>query len=371
VTVRMPLKVVALTFGLLWMSASQISSDSLMHLSSSVTAAAASAAARLTASYPELNGLTVREIRAVYTAVPRPSPRPAVNPRFVCGSGRYSDSWTSGAPPNCTNTGTFYRAYTVADRAAAEAIVELPDRETGSTRLPTSAKPTATGFVYIEGWPGPRTSNSEGGLHYNAGSDMYTPYLASPGKPENDADWRISPDSIVYLRVGSDENPNDKATIPAADKGKSCSNGCVYLIVAASGGLCPPRSLCIDHELEISSGWKGNCCIFARMTSIARTQAFAFDGDFVFGPVTWRVPYTETEFEQQQYRYDGCGTQPSPRATTSPFPHPIPSPAGSPCQSAGFSNGGAQLYPSLQKYIKVSPGGPGAEAVTILNPSNR
>ncbi len=328
----------------------------------------AKAAAALQRIVPETRLLTVRQIDSVYMPVTRPRGLPNPRPTFECSNPPYS-GWHDNAPPNCDPSGTFVRTFTKPGRAAAEAIISLPDNiyKSGPIELPTAARPPAVGFVYIEGWPGPKTSNSEGGLHYNAGSDKYTLYIAVPGVPEQDvANWTVRPNSLVYLRVGSDENAADTTTLPRRKAPKSCKPGCIELIVAVFDGNCSPGVLCIDRQLELSPGWKANCCIFGRMTSIGTPMQYSFSGGYKFGPITWSSLFTETKTGSAKYRFDGCqGIAP---LSTPSAPAPFASPAGSPCAEAQFFSAGTQAYPRMGDYVQRSVTSDGAETVTILNP---
>ena len=61
------------------------------------------------------------------------------------------------------------------------------------------------------------------------------------------------------------------------------------------GGTCPPPGYqCVyPPQRVVSPGWTQNCCIFARMTTIAKSAPYNFTGGYRFGAVAWNNPFTQ------------------------------------------------------------------------------
>jgi hypothetical protein len=96
------------------------------------------------------------------------------------------NGWIGSAPPACVASGStggaFRRQYTAPGLSQAEAYVTLPN---SSATMPQGNPPLDddTGYVYFEGFPGVKTSNSESGFQYSATPQhtWYTFYVKGPG----------------------------------------------------------------------------------------------------------------------------------------------------------------------------------------------
>ena len=207
------------------------------------------------------------------------------------------------APPNCDVTpyaGPLRGVFSVPNKSAAQAWIMLPD---SSSTMDTSSTPQGQGFIYIEGWqvsgpglnPGPQ--NMEAGFQYNAGSDTYTAYLASPQVGHYYIPgYTISPNQEVILWEGAVIDRT--VTVPGSYYGTSCVSfpGCVGIYFAYP----IPGRIYADFVVAPAYHWvPGNnvCCVFQRVASISdKTGTLLSQTGFTwtFGPVQWLRSFTET-----------------------------------------------------------------------------
>jgi len=88
--------------------------------------------------------------------------------------------WSGMIPPTCDtgkSAGPFRRPVSPPNYSLGLSYVNLPATMPGMSGSPSSD----TGFLYIEPWPGPNTSNSEVGLQYSVAHNWYTVYIRTIG----------------------------------------------------------------------------------------------------------------------------------------------------------------------------------------------
>lgn len=172
--------------------------------------------------------------------------------------------WSGNTPPSCTNTGAFRRLFSNPGNYWLIANVTFP---AFNPYMPTGPSPLDgdTGYVYLEGWPGAGTNDSEGGFVYSAVNNWYSMYLAAPGHGAWYSSKTLSAGSTVSMQLYAFTG---------------CSGPCVNVAAwtAASWN---------DGHTLSSTGWSGNCCIFATMTTIAQSPVNVFHDGAQYGPFDW------------------------------------------------------------------------------------
>jgi hypothetical protein len=291
-----------------------------MPLAATVDSDVLAFARRLQAENPKLKNYRIVQLADSWHASQTPSTQlsnpletPDVTTNFACSSsGPYSTAWNGNAPPNCdlvgNSAGPFRGVFSVPGKVAAQGWVTVPD---SSATMPTDGN--GGGFIYIEGWPKPGTTNAEGGLAYAAAANDYAPYVAGPGNPEHiDAGYTISPNTQVLIFEGA--VINNTVTYPPSEKGDQCSTygGCAAFYFAYP----IPGDIYTDKVRIPDAGMNPNiagCCIFQRMTSIGIKKTQMYVGTqgppsvWSFGPVSWNQSYTMTYSQQNGDVPDGDG----------------------------------------------------------------
>ena len=132
----------------------------------------------------------------------------------------------------------------------------------------------------MEGWPGAKTSNSEGGLQYSKANNWYTLYAKTAGS------------SAYHFAMGSFPAGHsieiNLIALSAVVPGGMCTTlPCLEITGSLLENNCKPSGhyICNTFLTEAASGWAGNCCIFGRVVSIAQNYN-AFSDLSVFGPVS-------------------------------------------------------------------------------------
>jgi len=171
--------------------------------------------------------------------------------------------WSGNNPPPCSdNTGAFRRVYSGPGLSGADATI------VGGTIENPNGAPDQ-GYIYIEGWTSPNTTDSEAGIFLNqAGYYFYysTPQtgmkvVSSPHFPVGDT---------MQLFVSS---------------GSKCCFIAVTLWDSTCGKLGDPN--CTIEVDPNANGWVGNCCIMARMSTIGQRDGDDFTDGTEFGPSVW------------------------------------------------------------------------------------
>jgi hypothetical protein len=161
--------------------------------------------------------------------------------------------WNGNVPPNCDATGPFRRVYSGPGLYLAEAYVKLPTK--AGQNLPSGD----TGYIYTEGWPGAGSNNSEVGLFYQVKSNNFAVYYSVPGNSKPTG--RTFPDgSLMGIDIwfqGNTAASCSTTTIHAEPP-------CIAVLVGAYG---TPRAY---YNFLHDAHWNFQCCIFARMTTIAQ-----------------------------------------------------------------------------------------------------
>jgi hypothetical protein len=214
-------------------------------------------------------------------------PAPIGHRHWTCA---HPDRWSENTPPGCTDTGAFRRVFSGPGIFGATAIAQLPATESDvSPEVPGELKNQA-GYIYLEGWAGPGSTNVEFGFQYNQETNNYTLYSRGPGFYWNpggaDKGIRFKAGDRVRLTmsaypIGHLRDPHWPAVAGCADK-KAC-------LVVRMEDLT--TGTVIEHAFEVA-GWHGNRQIFARMTSIAQGATppllgNIFDDGAIFGPIRW------------------------------------------------------------------------------------
>lgn len=202
--------------------------------------------------------------------------------------------WNGDEPPTCDNSGPFRRVYyATSGGGSAENVVGSDSSETmpinGGNQIGAD-----TGYIYWEGWPGAKTSNSEGGLIFY--TNCPAPYCSVPYAAHYLA-YLARPRASASFNYGHNfYNPGDimQMFISPASSCVPYSPPCiaVSIIDITCGGI--GHSNCFDSWALPDNEWEGaNCCIYARMTTIAQNPPNddIFDDGEAFGTVLWGQVY--------------------------------------------------------------------------------
>jgi hypothetical protein len=257
-------------------------------------------------------------------------------------------TFVGSIPPPCTNTGEFRRVFSAPGYSYALAHVTLPAAIPG---MPGGKYPVDgdIGYVYMEGWlqSAPNAGNSEFGFQYSATNKWYAPYFRT-NSPHAFGLAAYSTDNYVRYTAGQ--------TVTLALAGYKIGTAS-YLHVSVLGktvGSCPvvggtaslTTNNCLAHGHFLDNGWsESNCCIFARMTTIAQTRADDpfYDGA-TFGPITW----SNAELARTV-------PAPAPGSTLLPITG----------NQAAWTSAGNQSYPSGQSKVVVQNASATGETDTI------
>jgi len=189
------------------------------------------------------------------------------------------NAWNGNVPPTCDNNGAFRRAYSRPAVNEGIALIQLPLVTTMPSPPPKNGD---TGYIYIEGWPGPKTTNSEAGLQYSSVNHWYTLYV----KPSTGTGYL----STYHFRAGDLVALGVQAFDEGPYPGSFCSGStCIDGGASDMTPNCQPSGsyVCRDENLVNDPSWVNNCCIFARMTTMAQTPSNVFNDASKFGPVPW------------------------------------------------------------------------------------
>lgn len=207
--------------------------------------------------------------------------------------------WTGNAPPPCSPPGAlgpFRRVYSNPGYNGEEVQSMLPKNNPG---LP-SGSTAITGYAYLEGWPGAGTSNSEFGLQFSPKYNWYLPYIhgSGPNAPFLAAEspfknYAFPAGDPILLRISagpalaiSGFPPTALANgvpYPATCTIKQCIFG---EAIDLSRECNPSVTLCSAGLAENATGWNlTDCCIFARVTSIAEENDPDFNDQSIFSMV--------------------------------------------------------------------------------------
>lgn len=205
-----------------------------------------------------------------------------------------SCSWVGTTPPNCDNNGAFRRVYSLPYGGAGSA--NIVGSNSTLTMPPNSGLKSGadTGYIYFEGWPGPRTTNSEAGLVFYPACAIavclpyavyphYVAYLAIPKKGGTEYYFGTnyySPGDYMALYISP-------VTGTCIYSGKDCIAVTVQDLTCGSAN----DPACIDKFVKVDSGWYNRCCILARMTTIAQNGGNDFTNNEAFGPADWSNAY--------------------------------------------------------------------------------
>ena len=180
--------------------------------------------------------------------------------------------WSGNTPPSCDNNGAFRRVFSNAGLFYMSGEIILPS---SNPKMPVGGGPNRdTGYIYMEGWPGAGSSNSEVGLIYAAKSNTYTFYYSTPatGMKVSNVHFQAGVTVVAYLNgMSNNVGGCSKLKPPCLDGG-----------VAQVGTNEPAGYVVISNP-----GWTYGCCIFARMTTIAQKPKDVFNDGSEFGPVQW------------------------------------------------------------------------------------
>ncbi len=181
----------------------------------------------------------------------------------LAGSTDPACGWTGNNPPPCSdNTGAFRRVYGGPGLSGANATIVG-----GTFENPSNS--TDQGYIYIEGWHAPSTTNSEAGVFLNQGGYYF--YTSTPQtglQVVNSPHFPVGDTMQLFVASGN------------AGKGFIA----VTLWDSSCGKLGDPN--CTIEADPDANGWLGNCCIFGRMSTIAQ-QGDDFTDGSEFGPSVW------------------------------------------------------------------------------------
>ncbi len=207
------------------------------------------------------------------------------------------NQWNGDVPPSCDNNGAFARQYTGPSNDYLEAgELVLP---ASNPYMPINSPNGDMGYIYIEGWPGAGTSDSEGGFIYSATYNNYAPYEAVPGQS---VPWY----GTDRLSAGSAVDMVFFAECPGETSDTACATILAY---NESGGY-------IAENTFPDPGWVNACCIFATMTTIGQKPKNVFNDGSEFGPIGWGDVYICVNAYGCVYPPFPTGTQLWPDNTT-------------------------------------------------------
>ena len=222
-----------------------------------------------------------------FFAGPPSSEGPGVNdePDATC-----APAWNGNVPPNCDKTGPFRRAYSPPSYAGAAATITLPATNSGMPEGPTPINGD-TGYIYFEGWPpatvDPGQPNSEFGLQYSAVQNWYTPYMKTNYK--NSTTQFIENSNVQSMSFAA----GDPLAIAVYAyftyvPGTTCTSGpCFMGDMVDTNPNCPNSGyLCSQQFAFQNPDYSGNCCFWARMTTIGQTANHFTDGS-IFNNIAW------------------------------------------------------------------------------------
>ena len=168
---------------------------------------------------------------------------PDARPLSSCG-------WSGNVPPPCDNSGASRRVYSGPNLTAGYGYVGPLPREPGMVQNYKKD----TGCLYVEGWPNSnRGNNAEIGIFYEAVSKDYAAYYSIPGFGDQPTGTKFPIGSTVQIVLGSSTDCGDGVQPP-----------CLAVVIAGLGS--DVEWVHWFHE----AGWTLQCCVFARMTTIAQ-----------------------------------------------------------------------------------------------------
>jgi hypothetical protein len=196
------------------------------------------------------------------------------------------DKWVGTTPPACTNTGAFRRVYSSSGNYGIGVQITLPQR---ITTMPPGPDPKHgdTGFIYLEGWTGPGSTNYESGLMYSAKHNWYTFYMrgATIPKPGFYSSQTFQGGQTLGLIISGYAYNYPDSSYVFAPFDHCSAQACVVATVGSQNPSC--SGYCGEQHAFNAPGWQSNCCIFARMTTIGQTHRNFFSDGSTFGPIQW------------------------------------------------------------------------------------
>lgn len=226
------------------------------------------------------------------------APRPGS--RWTCKAAQ-ANHWSGRGdttPPDCDNNGAFRRVYSPPGQYAAKATVTLPP---ANLTLPPGEHPLHgdTGFIYLEGWPGPGKTNFEAGLQYSPLHNWYTFYTrpADPSQPDERHHFPAGDTVTISISPYSGS---------AAARPKGCRTASLCIIATVSDARA-------KEQRAYNVSWAaGPSFIYARMTTIGQKPANDFTDGAAFGPVAWSSARLATVNSSKQITWSswhGGGSQ--------------------------------------------------------------
>jgi hypothetical protein len=166
----------------------------------------------------------------------------------------------------------------------ADSFITLP-----STKNTFTAGKNDTGYIYFEGWAGPTAPNLEFGFIYSKIQNAYTHnnyygmYISRATDTLLGSNDFAAGDQVFISVIALENSPY---------LGDCTTNTCAQVAVNDSSGVCqnynpPPGLSCGGFDSVDAPHWVWDCCIFARMTTIAQKPANNFTDGSKFGPIAW------------------------------------------------------------------------------------